>query len=189
MNYTLSEIETFVRQLLGDFSKSLVPGDVFTYGSSSIFTLTEDNPISISKVLINDIEIGDSEYSFDSTSNKVTITKSMVSGDSIEIQYTYYPNYSSTEIQNYIKAATIHISANNYATFVIENSILYPEPTREEENLIAMIAAVLIEPDNKSYSLPDINIKVPSDLPTNQKIKQLISTFKHNIHGKFFVGQ
>jgi hypothetical protein len=187
MDYTLTEIETIVRQLLGDFSKTLIPGDIFTYGTSSVFTLSESNPIAITKILVGDVEIGDSEYSFDNDT-KVTINKSMNSGDSVEIQYTYYPNYSSEEIQNYIKAAIVHISACNYTTFIVENSTIYPEPSREEENLIAIISSILIEPDNKSYSLPDITIRMPSDLPTNQKIRQTISSFKKNSHGTFFVG-
>jgi hypothetical protein len=70
MDYTLTEIETLVRQLLGDYSRSMIPGDVFTYTNSSVFTLTESNSIAITDVLVNDVEIGSSEYSYSSTTNK-----------------------------------------------------------------------------------------------------------------------
>lgn len=188
MEYTITEVETLVRNLLGEIAKTQSPGDIFTYGSSSVFTLTENNVVEILSVLINDVEIGESEYSYNTSNNKVTITASLVAGDTVEIQYTFYPNYSSTEIQNFIKAATIHISACNYTTFVIENDIIYPSPTREEENLIAMVAAILINPDNTSYSLPDIRVTAPKDLPTIEKIRKIIGVFKTNKSGEFFIG-
>jgi hypothetical protein len=186
MAVTLTNIESQVRYLIGDNSTSSDP-DVFTYSTSSVFTLTEDNPISVSTVTVNDVDIGDSNWSFSATTNKVTITSSLSSGDTVEITYTYYPNYSSTEVQNYIRAALIHISANNYKDFKVEDSTIYPEPETREENLIAAITALLIEPDNKSYRLPDVSVSVPKDLPTHEKIRRTITVFKKNVHGLFDV--
>jgi len=181
MNVTLSDIETKVRCLIDDFSRS--GKDVFTYDTSAIFTITEDNVVSVSTVYINSVEIGASEYSFDSDTNKLTISASLTAGDTVEIDYTYYSNYSSAEIQSYIHASLVHISANNYYDFKIENDVVYPEPDDREENLIALITALLIEPDNKSYSLPDMRVTVPSDLPTYNKIGKAIAIFKKNTHG------
>lgn len=185
MAVTLTDIETKVRYLIGDNSTSMIPGDIHTYGSSAVFTLTEDNVISVSTVLQNDVELGSSEWSFDSDTNKVTVSASLTSGDNMEIQYTYYPNYSSTEIQNYVQASLVHISANNIKDFIVKGSsdTIYPEPDDREINLISSITRLLIEPGNKSYRLPDFTINVPSDLPTDQKIKNVISGFKKNSHG------
>jgi len=183
MSVSLSSIETKVRALIEDNSQTGI--DLFTYENSSVFTLSEDNVISVSTVYVNSSELDSNEWSYDSSYNKVTITSSLSIGDTIEIHYTYYPNYSSSIIQKYIQAALVHISANNYKTFVVQNSNVYPEPSEEETNLIALIAAIIIKPDNKSYRLPDVSVVAPRDVPTNVKIAQTIAHFKQNSHGVF----
>lgn len=185
MSVTLSNIETLVRNLIEDNSQSMIPGDLFTYESSSVFTLTESNAISVTSVIHNDEELASGDYSYDSDTNKVTVSASLTAGDTIEVQYTYYPNYSSTEIQNYIKAALVHLSINNYYDFEVSDSTIYPEPEYREKNLIAFIAATLIKPDNQSYRLPDITINVPASLPTNDMIRKAVKIFKHDTHGIF----
>jgi hypothetical protein len=171
--------------MLGDNSKSQIPGDIFTYGSSAIFTLTEANVISIIDVLVND-ETSGITYTYSSTTNKVTITSALVSGNTIEVTYTYYPNYSSTEIQNYIRAAMAHLSICNYYTFEVEtNGNIYPDLQDKEANLIAFITATLIEPNNTTYRLPDLTISVPQSLPTEDLIRKAVTIFKHDTHGLF----
>ena len=187
MSVNLSTIETTVRNLLGEYSQALTPGDVFTYSTSSVFTLSETSVISVTGVYQNDVELGSGEYSYDSDSNKVTISASMTSGDSIEIRYTYYPNYSQAEIYGAINGAISFISVNQFYTFEVEDDVIYPEPETKEQNLIAMVAALILEPDNKSYSLPDIRINVPKDLPLHDKISKLIAIAKHNTHGTFSI--
>lgn len=186
MAVTLSSIETLTRYLVGDFSRT--QKDVFTHANSSVYTLTEDNPISVTVVLVNDVELASGDWSFSSSTGKVTITASLTSGDTIEIQYTHYSNFSSTEVQSFIHAAIGHISAANYYTWVIKSSTIYPEPSTKDQNLISMVASVLIEPDNKTLRLPDITINTPSDLPTHDKIRKIIAVCKHNTHGIFFLG-
>jgi len=182
----LSEIETLVRYQLEDFSHTQIPGDIFTYSSSSVFTLTESNPISVSTVLVNDVEIGSSNWSFDSDSNKITISAALTTGDTVEIQYTYYPKYSSTTIQNYTRSASIYLSIHNYYTFEIgTDGNFYPDIKDKEKNLLAFIAATLIEPRNESYVLPDIRVNVPGSLSTPDLIARAISVFKRNSHGVF----
>lgn len=187
MSVTLTTIETLVRYLIGDYSHTMIPGDIFTYGSSAIFTLTESNVISVSDVLVNDASSGIS-HTYNSSTNKVTITSSLTAGDTIEIQYTYYPNYSSAEIQNYIRNAVLHLSITNYYNFEIAtDGTLYPEPTDNEKNLLAFITATLLEPGNVTYRLPDISINVPTSLPTADLIRKAITIFKHNTHGRFTI--
>src|SRR4030042_2800904 len=181
MAVILSAITTLVRNLIGEIVKS--DSDLFTYSSSNVFTLTESNVTSVTSVSKNDVTLSTSDWSYNSATNKVTVTATMVTGDAIEILYSFYNNYSTTEIEGYIKAAVIHISANNYKNFIIESSTIYPEPTGREENLIAMIAGLLIEPDNKSYRLPDMSVSVPNDLPVHEKIRRTIAIFKKDTYG------
>ena len=182
---TLATLETLIRYILGDFERTMSPGDIFTYENSAVFTLTEPNVNSIVEVLKNDTPLTSGQFSYDSATNKLTISASLTSGDIIEIQYKYYSNYSTTEINGYSYSAIAHLSVNNYYTFEIENGTIYPDPEPQERNLIALIAATLIYPDNKSYSLPDIRITVPKDLPLHIKIQKIIGIAKRNVHGAF----
>jgi hypothetical protein len=163
----------------------MVPGDIFTYGSSTVFTLTESNVIAVTKVLKNDVET--TSYTYSSTTNKVTVSASLTSGDTIEVQYTYYPNFSATEIASYLETALMHLSINNYYDWEIEGTSIVPTPAFKEVNLIAYITATLLRPDNKSIRLPDFSISVPKDLPINEKISKIIASFKRNSHGTFGV--
>jgi len=187
MAVLLSDIETQVRSLVGDFQ---VPNtDIFTYTSSAVFTLTESNIVgALTSVSVNDVSSGVTN-DFDATRNKVTITSPLTSGDIVEIIYNVYNQYSTTELEQYIKAALYQLSINNYTTFIVEGASdeIHPEPEEREKNIIASVAAILIKPDNRSYRLPDITINVPDDLPTDQKISRAISIFKANKHGVFTI--
>jgi hypothetical protein len=184
MAITLASITTLVRYLLGDTSKSQVPGDIFTYENSKVFTLFESNATAVDDVLVNDTSSGVS-YTYDSSKQTVTISSSLSSGDTVEVQYAYYPNYSDTEIQDYIQASIIHLSVNNFYDFTISDSKVFPDPTPQEQRLIAIVTALLIEPDNKTYRLPDLTINVPRDLPLHDKIRKTIMIAKQNSHGTF----
>ena len=180
----LSDIRTKVRSLIGDFSKSLVPGDIFTYVSSSVFTLTEI-AVSISTVLKNDAALATSgAYTFSSSRNQLTITGSLTVGDTVEVQYSYFPNYTNTELDEYIKSSLTHLSANRYYTFLMDdNGEIHPDPRDTQIDLIAFITAIIIEPDNRTYRLPDLTINVPKSMPTNDLIRKAISIFKKDSTG------
>ena len=145
--------------------------------------------MTVDSVSINDVSSG-VDYDFDTTRNKMTINNSMTSGDVVEVDYTFYNDYSSKEIKQYVKSAISYLSVNNYTTFLVEgvSDELTPVPEDNEKNLIAVIAAVLIKPGNRSYRLPDISITVNAkDLPTDQKISRIIGIFKQNKTGTFTV--
>ena len=189
MSISLTNIRTLVRYILNDVSTSMSPGDIFTYDTSAVFTLSETNIDTVSTVLQNDTELASGDWSYDSDTNKVTVSASLSANDTIEIQYTYYPNYSDTEINSYVRNAVAQLGIHNYRIFLVgTDSNIYPEPTENEKNLIAIIASILIKPDNKSYSLPDIRVTVPRDsLPTRDIIRKTIAIFKNNTHGNFSV--
>ena len=181
----LSDIRTGVRRMIGDFSASLIPGDIFTYVSSAVFTLTESAVDSISAVLKNDAALADSgAYTYSSTRNQLTVISSLTAGDTVEIQYSYYPNYTNSELDEYIKSALTHLSVNRYYTFLMDdNGEIHPDPRDTEKNLITFIAATIIEPENKTYRLPDLTINVQKSMPTNDLIRKAISIFKKNSTG------
>jgi hypothetical protein len=181
---TLTEIVTVVRYLIQDISSAT--DDIFTYENSSIFTLTEANVIAVTELYINDVEIT-SGFSYDTSTNQVTVSASLTTGDIVKISYTCYQGYSDTELDSFIRYALVLLSVYKYGTFTEDTTEdLYPEPTEEEKNLIALIASILIHPDNKSYALPDVRITVPnSEIPTMDRIRKILAMAKHDVHGLF----
>lgn len=180
----MQTIITKIRALIGD---RLVPGsDIYTYGNSKVFTLSEGNIGAVVDVFRNDVD-SSVTYTYNSASCKLTVTSALTTGDTVQIDYTYYGNYSDTEITDYIQAALIHLCNNNYYNFEYDSVTddIYPTPEPREENLIALITSLLIEPDNKKIRLPDITITGPEDLPTDRKIARAIARFKKDSHGIF----
>ena len=185
---SFSTIRTKIRSLLNEGSKT--GNDIYIFESSDVFTISEDNVISVSDVLRNDVSIGSSNWSYSSSTNKVSILSgvALVSGDTIQINYSYYPNYSDNELNGYIQAALSYIAVHNYQTFEIDSDDINPEPTEAEENLIAVVASIIIHPENKSYHLQDLRVVVPTkSFSVQEKVQQLITSFKRNTHGIFTV--
>lgn len=182
----ISTLTTTTRNLVQDFALSQIPGDLYTYAGSAVFTISEPNVIAVTAVLKNGSAIASGDYSFSSTTLRVTVTTSLSAGDTVEIQYTYYPNYSDAEIEAYIRSAVVHLSVNNYYTFEVDvNDNFYPPITDKESNLVAFVASILIKPENQTIRLPDITINVPNNLPTRDIISKAVRIFKHNTHGVF----
>lgn len=187
MNILLADIVTNVRYMINDILLS--GNDIFTYTASDVFTISESNCSAVTTVYINDIELGSGEWSYSVTTNKLTLTSgvSVISGDTVQIDYTYYSNYSDTELQAYIRTAIMMLSVNGYKTFEVVGTSIYPYLNEDERNLVVLIASVLINPDNKSYRLPDMTITVPyTSMPTYDRIRQIIATFKKS--GTFGTG-
>jgi len=180
----IASIGLITRYLVDDLPTNAV--DIITYTTTPIFTLTESNPISITDVLVNGHSSGVT-YTTSADKTQVTITSSLTALDIVEIDYTCYKNWSDTEIQGYVQAAIVHVSVNNIVTFKIVNNTMYPEPLDEQVNLIAMIASILINPQNISYRMPDVAVTVPKDLPTIDKVRKVIHTYKKDGPGVFYL--
>lgn len=188
MNITTAEIITKIRYLINDTTRSLT--DVFEYNSlTNEFSLVEPNVIDISALYVNGVESGVS-YSYDSIYNKVTVTSAMSYGDIITVDYTYFNRYSDTELLSYIQNAVMQLSVRNYKDFIIDTNVIFPEPSFEERNLVAVVAATLIDPQNVSYSLPDMSIRAANGaVPTDKMIDQILARFKKNSHGLFGISE
>ena len=182
---SITTIKTKIRQIIDDNSTNET--DIFTYENSKTFTLTESNALAITDVLVNGTSSNVIYTSTSTSPKKVIISSSLTAGDTVQIDYTCYRNYSETELLNYIQSALVHLSINNYNEFEYDatDDTIYPDLELAEENLVAIIAATLINPDNKSLRLPNISINVPTDYPVNMKIAKLIGTFKRDKTGIF----
>jgi hypothetical protein len=119
-----------------------------------------------------------SNYSYSTLTGKVTITGTLAVGDSLEVDYSYYTKYSDTELAGYIKAAISHLSVEKYKTFAVkEDNIIFPTPTELEENLIAIVASILVKGNIVSYRTPEFTITFEKGDSIEKKIKKITRQF------------
>lgn len=175
----ITNIRDKIRALVVDVSKSSF--ETFLYTTTNIFTIAEQN-ITITKVLLNGEE--NEDYTFDEDTNKITITASgLTTSDVIEVDYTYY-KYSDTEIDEYIKSALVWVSVYSHDEkdyeYEIESSgtgTIVPTPENRTEDLIAIVASILIKPNYSSYKLPNVTVTYPEKLTKEEKIEKLVTKF------------
>ena len=154
--------------------------DLFEYLTSSVFTLSESNiDESTIAIFINGVDhTGSGEWSFDSNTNKITI-EGLVVSDIVEVHYQAYIKYSDNEIKSYIRAAFVYISVEKYADFTIGSAeAIVPVPTEAEDNLIALVASILIAGSIRSYRTPEISINFEDTMSKEQKIKFAVRKYK-----------
>ncbi len=178
----LSNLRIKVKALVEDLSKT--DFEVFSYENSTIFTLSEPNISTITKVLKNGINLGSGDYSYDSTTNKIEITASLTQGDLIEVDYIF-SKYSDTELNEYIRASLVWISViNRYENdFELEEdaNIIVPTPNNSELDLIALVAAIIIKPNYNEYRLPNLTVRYPRTMSKEDKIQRIVSRFSSGI--------
>ena len=175
----LSSIRTKIRALVADFALTMI--DTFTYSTSNIFTLTEENDISITGMTINGA--ANLDYSYSSVTNEVTITASgLAMNDVIIIKYTY-KNYSDVELNEYIRASLVFISMHSKHgnDFELETDMIYPVPTNQEQDLIALIGSILINPNYSEYRLPSVTVRYPRTMTKEKRIQETIFRFRKSI--------
>ena len=170
----LSEIRVKIRALVPDLSKN--DFETFVYQSGdTIFILSESNINSILKITKNGTELGTGEYSYDSTNNEVEILVALSANDVIIVKYNYY-KYSNTELNEYIRASLVWISIFGSCSedYELEDDDIVPTPCNMHTDLIALISAILIQPDYTSYRLPNIQVTYSRKMPKEERIKRLI---------------
>ena len=170
-----------IRALVGDFSSSSF--EVFEYTTSSLFTLAESNIENITSVTKNGSSLGSGEYDYDSINNEIDITVALVSKDIIIVKYTFY-KYSDTELNEYIRASLVWVSIFSYCSemdFELETDYIYPTPSNQQQDLIAIIASILIKPNYSEYNLPNLKVKYPRNIDKEEKIRRIIQSFQQGI--------
>lgn len=173
----ISELRTKTRALIADFSKKGVETFVYSSGDSE-FTLQESYPDDITSVTKNGVALGSGAYSYDTDTNILTITDALSAGDIIICSYTYY-KYSNSEIDEYIRGSLVWISVYSTCSsdFEFEDDDVYPTPTSKEEDLISLVASILIKPNWSEYRLPNLTVKYPKTMDKDLKLKRLIERF------------
>ena len=177
---TISSIITKIRGLINDLKKS-DGQNVFEYESDTSFKLSNLRVDSTTiTVYVNGTDITSSNWTYNSDTNKVTITSSLTSGDSIIITFSYYEKYSDTEIQNYLESALLYFTTYKYKKrFYINNNEILTDnginPTRAEGDLIALVSAILINPQNVNIRMPDFSITAIESKSRTEQIEEIFN--------------
>jgi len=175
-----------IRALIGDFEKKGI--EVFSYNISPIFTIAQSN-ITITQILLNGAILGSAQHSYDITTNKITLIEEsgsleLTSGDIIEVDYTYN-KYSTTEILEYILSALVYISVHSDNSMDweldVENNYISPTPENREEDLICLVASILIKPDYSQYKTSTVAVTYAGKLSRDAKIERLVCKFTRSL--------
>lgn len=172
---------SIIRKIRGRIKDRLQTDGRFVdeYDTDSSFKLPEPYVDSTSiTVYQNGTELPETEWSYNTTTNKVTITfitsgYSLTKGDDILIIFSYYRKYSDTEITAYIESSLLEFTARKYAKrfYLNSNDEVVTEngenPTEAEGDVIAIITAIDIDPQNIRIRTPEFTIE-----PTEKKSKQ-----------------
>jgi len=186
---TVTSVINIIRGLIDD--KIRTDGrDSYIYYGDSVFTLTEDF-ISSSTIAVfkNGTQLSAGSYSYNADNNQVTIS-SLTTNDTILIKYSYYKKYSDVELQGYLESSLVYFPMYQYKkTFLINSSDKIVaenqyDPTTEELYFIAIIAHIVVDPQNIRISIPDLNISPKRDKSDQEQIKEAFRNFK-NFLGTF----
>lgn len=182
---TVSSVTLIIRGLIND-NLRIDGRDSFEYGTSSVFFITEDFVSSTTiTVYVNGVET--SNFTYDSDNNAVTIADSIADNAIIIIKYNYYKKYSDTEIKGYLESSLSYFPLYQYKkTFEIDsndeiNAINNYIPTTNELYFIAIIASILIDPQNIKINIPDLVISAKRDKSDQDQIKEAFINFKNFI--------
>jgi hypothetical protein len=172
----------------------LITGDVITISVSSSTSALPLGSYTVTKLTDNTFSIVGlnagaesgtctytitANYSYSTTTGKLTITGTLAVGDTLEINYSYYNKYSDNELRGFIRAAISYLSVEKYGTFTVKSdNVIFPTPTEEQENLLAVIAGILIKGDIISYKTPELTITFERGDSKDKKIKKLTRQFK-----------
>jgi len=185
---TVANIIIIIRGLIKDLSCS-DGRNTFEYVSDSSFKLSE-NRISASTIIVyqNGTVLPSTEWSYNADTNKVTCSMtgsgySLTSGDAIMITYSFYEKYSDAEITSYITSNLTRFTQKRYSKRFYMNSsdIIVTDngvnPTRSEGDLIALITAVDIEPQNIDIRTRDFTISATENKSKSELINDIFIQF------------
>lgn len=172
----MTEIIDKIRALVSDLQKTTY--QTFIYVTSSVFKIATPNATATS-VLVNGSASG-VLYTYDADSQEVTISSSLSAGDVILINFSYY-SYSETEIKAYIKSALVYLSIHSYTAdedYEVEGDEIYPIPSNKDEDIISLIASILIKPNYSHYSTATVTVRYPKSVDKDTKIESLLQRIR-----------
>jgi hypothetical protein len=157
-------IERLVRALLKD-RLSTLGRDSYIFQGSANFTLTEDFPSSATIKVYKNGTLLSTGYSFNASTNILTISSMLATNDIIVITYSFYDKYSSAEILDYIESSFLYFNQFGYRkTFKLNDArteVLTVDginPTVKECYQIAVVSSICIDPENIEIRTKDFTV-------------------------------
>ena len=180
---TTTSVISIIRGMIDDLLRT-DGRDSEQYDTSSVFFITEDFVSSATiTVYVNGVET--SNFTYDSDNNAVTIADSIDTDAIVLMKYSYYKKYSDTELEGYLNSSLAYFPLYQYKkTFEIntDDEIIAINdyiPTTNELYFIAIIASILIDPQNIKISIPDLALSAKRDKPDQDQIKESFRNFQN----------
>jgi len=178
---TVASITSIVRGLIQDTLRT-DGRQVFTYSSDNTFKLSKDY-VSSATIAVTINGVATSSFTYSSSTGYVTVSASLTANDTVIITYSYYLEYSDTEISSYIESALSYFVQYQYKkTFEISGTTVVAvndtDPSTNELYFIAIIASILINPQNVKIAIPDLTIEAKRDKSDQEQIKEAFVHFQ-----------
>jgi hypothetical protein len=186
----ISTINRLVRSLLKD--RLRVDGrDSYIFLGSGSFTLTEDYPSSSTIKVYKNGTLLSTGYSYNASTNIVTVTAILATNDIILITYSFYDKYSDAEITDYIESSLTYFSQHGYRkTFKLNDArteILTIDGvnlTARESYEVAIITSIIIDPQNIEIRTKDFTVTSMEKESKSDLIGKAMTQFT-NFYGEF----
>ena len=160
----VSTILRLIRALLKDRLRTDGRDSYIFLGSGS-FTLTEDYPSSSTIKVYKNGTLMTSGYSYNSSTNILTVSAILATNDIILICYSFYDKYSDSELTDYLESALAYFSQYGYRkTFRLNDArtevstIDGVNPTTRECYEFAIITAIVTDPQNVDIQTKDFRV-------------------------------
>ena len=181
---SITSVTSIIRGLIQDQLKT--DGRIaYTYKTSAVFTLPDPYLSSATIVVfLNSVELTIiDDYTYDSDNNQITITAALVANDSVVVTYSYYKQYSDNEIAGYLASSFVYFVQYKYEkNFEIDGTEVVAiggtKPDYKELYFIAIIASILIDPQNINISIPDLTIGAKRDKSDQEQIMDAFNNFQ-----------
>lgn len=184
MDYnTVSNITRLVRALLKDRLRT-DGRDSYIFQGSASFTLTEDYPSSATIKVYKNGTILSTGYSYNASTNIVTVSAILATNDIILITYSFYDKYSDSEVLDYIESSFLHFNQFGYRkTFKLNDArtevltIDGVNPTAKECYQIAIITSICIDPQNIEIRTKDFTVTAMEKESKSDLIQSALTQF------------
>ena len=179
----IQKLQSKIRSLIHD--KGTVDNYVEVAGDGRVFTVPQENAYQVNSVLVEGVSIAN-RYTYDVGSQQVSIANGYVdSGDTVVINHNYY-KYSNSELLEYIESVLSFLDTYDYGIhFDLSNddTDIYPNVLPKEQNLIAILVMVLINPDWVTLRLPNVTKSRDKGKQKEDKVREIIAQAKRSKTG------
>jgi hypothetical protein len=179
----LVTIRRLVRALLKD-RLNITGRDSFIFQGDPHFTISEDYPDSATvKVFKNGTQLL-TGFSYNLSTNIVTVTAILATNDIILITYSYFDKYSDAELTDYIESSFLYFSQFGYRKVFKLNdartevlTINGINPCVRECYEIAIITSICVDPENIDIRTKDFTVTATNKESKNELIQKALMQF------------